>query len=134
MDRSIFMEEQIRSVQRKISIYFICSNLMESFHPILTACIHHDLCSKDVRFQKDSGILYGSVHMGLRSEVHNHIRMLFLKDGENPFTVSNILFVKCEPRILKSLIQRMDIGSIRQRIDANHPPIRTLIQKQIEEV
>ena len=80
MYRSILMEKQIGSVQRKISVDLICSDLVEPLHSVLTAGIHHNLCAQYVCFKEDSRILYGSVYMAFSSKVDNNVRMFFLED------------------------------------------------------
>ena len=79
MDRSFLCEEQVRSVEWKITVNLIGRYLMITGDAIFTACIHqygstHDICLKEYL-----RCLNGTVNVAFCSEVDNDVRMLLLK-------------------------------------------------------
>ena len=100
MDRCFLGKEQIRAVQRKISIHFIGRYLMITLNAIFTACIHKYRRTKDIRAKKYFRILDRTVNVAFRCKIHNDIRMLFLKQLINGITIGNIFFYKTEIRII----------------------------------
>ena len=127
MYRRVLMEEEVGTIQRQISVDLIGSDLMKTLYTVLTTSVHHDLRSKDVCLEEDTGVLDGTIHMRLRRKIHHDIRMLFFKDQKNFFPVSNIFFVKDKIRILHRVVEGMDVCGVGQGIDADDPPIRSLL-------
>ena len=90
------MEEQIRTVKRKIAIHLISTNLMETLYAIFPAYIHKNRCADDIGLQEDCRILYRTVNMAFSREIDNHIRLLFFKDSVDALTVADVFLIEDE--------------------------------------
>ena len=79
MDWSLLGEEQVRSVQWKITIYLVGRYLMVTGDTVFTACIHKHGSSHDICLKEYLRSLNRTVYMALGSEVYNDVRMLLFK-------------------------------------------------------
>ena len=59
-------------------------------YTVLSASVHQHLCSENIGLQKYFRILYAAVNVGLRSEVHNDVGVLLLKESINSFPIANV--------------------------------------------
>ena len=128
VDRRRFRKEQIRPVQGQIPIDFIRRYLMIPLDAVLAASIHENRRPHDIRFQENRRILNGSVDMGFRRKINDHIGMFFCKQRIHRIAVADIRLDKAEIILIHNRCQRRQIPSIRQLIQTNHPVLRMLPQ------
>ena len=134
MDRRLLREQQVRPVQRQVSVHFIRGHLVIPGDPVFPAGIHQHSRTHDVRLQENARIINAAVHMGFRREIHNHIRMFFLKQPEHCFPVADILLHKPEMRVIHYAFQRREIPRIGQFIQADDPVFRIFLQHMEYEI
>ena len=106
VDRRLFREKEVRSVQRQVTVHFIRGDLMEPLDAVLSAGIHEYCRAHDVGLEEDPGVLDRAVHVGLRGKIHHNVRFLLLKQLVDPFPVPDIQFDETELRILHDGFQR----------------------------
>ena len=94
VERCLLCEEEVRAVQRKISVNLIGGNLMVTLDPVGAACVKQCRCSHYVCANKALRIDNGTVNMALSREVYNDIRFLFFEEIEYEFAVCDIAFYK----------------------------------------
>ena len=128
------MEEQIRPIQRQISVNLVRADLMKALHAEMSARIHHHRRAQYIGFQKNRRIFNRTIHMGFRREIHHDIRMFALKNFKYALPISNILPVEGEIRIFHRIAQRMDVGGVGERIHACHAPVRAYLLQKIDEI
>ena len=128
MDRRIFRKQQIRPVQRQVSVNLIRGYLVIPGDSVLPAGIHQHSRTHDIRLQEDARIINAAVHVGFRREIHNHIRMLFLKQPVHRFTVTDIRLHKPETRVIHHAFHRREIPRIGQFVQADDPVFRIFFQ------
>ena len=75
-------------------------HLMIAFDAVFPAGIHKDGSADDVCIEKYLGIFNGTVHMALRSKIHDHVRVLFFEQAADGFPVRDALLYKAEVRIV----------------------------------
>ena len=128
MDRCLFGKEQIRAVQRKITVYFVGRYLMITLNAVLSAGIHQYGSTHDVGLQEDPRILNGTVYVALCRKVYHHIRMLFLEKFIYRFPVRDAFLYKAEIRIVHNGSQCGKISRIGQAVQTNDAIVRILVQ------
>ena len=126
MERRLLREEQVRPVQRQIPIHLIRRHLMIPLDAILPARIHQDCCANDIRLEKNLRICDRAIHMRLRREIHDHIRMLLFKEPIDCFPVADIHLYEAEIRKTHHALQRRQIPRIRQFIQTDDAVFRML--------
>ena len=128
VNRRRFRKEQIRPVQRQITVDFIGRYLMIPLDAVLAASIHEDRRPHDIRFQENRRILNRPVDMGFRRKINDHIGMFFCKQRIHRIAVADIRLDKAEIILPHNRCQRRQIPGIRQLIQTNHPVLRMLPQ------
>ena len=128
VDRSLLCEEEVRAVEWQIAVYFISGYLMITLDSVLSAGIHQNSSTDDVRVQENLRVLDGAVYMALCCEVYNHIRMLLLEELVDCFAVSDAFFYKTEIRIVHDRCQGREIAGIGQAVQTDDPVIRVFFQ------
>ena len=103
MDRCLLCKEEIRTIQGKIAVYLISRYLMVSDIAVLTASIHHYLCSEDICTKEYFGILDRTVYVRFCREVNDYIWRFLLEDLIDSFSVSDVSLIEHKLRILHSL-------------------------------
>ena len=133
VDRRVFVEKQVRSVERQITVDFVGADLVETLNPEFAASIHQDLRSENVGFEEDPGVLDRAVHVGFRREVHHDVGSLLFKDAVDAVPVPDVGLVEDVVRVLQFFLDGGRVGGIRQRIDVYDPPLGSFFQKQLAE-
>ena len=128
VDRSLFGKEQVRAIQRQISVYFIGRYLMISLDTVFSAGIHQDSSTFDVGIQEYFRVLDGTVYVAFCCEVYNHIRMFFFEQFVYSFTVCDAFFYKTEVRVVHNRSQSGQVTCISQAVQAYDPIIRVFFQ------
>ena len=128
------MVEHIRAIKRKVTVHFICANLMKPFNFILSTSVHKYGGADNVCLQEDCRVINRSVYMRLYHKVDNYIRVLDFKDIVNSIKISDIFLIENEVWILEGFIYRMNVRCIHQNIHIYYLPIRTLFKEHIDEI
>ena len=134
MDRGVFGEEKIRTVQRQVAVNFISGYLMVTDIAESPAGIHHGGSSDDVRFQEDSRIFDGAVYVAFSSEIDHGIRFFLFKKLEHAIPVADIKPDETEIRIIHDRCQRGQVPRISQLIDADDPVFRMGFEMIVNEI
>ena len=92
----------------------------------LPAGIHQHTGPQDVRLQEDAGILDRTVHVALRREVHDDIRLFLFKERPDTLPVADVQADEAEPRVIHDSLQRGKIPRVGQLVHADDPVLRTL--------
>ena len=100
VERCLLCEEEIRAVQRKISVDLIGGNLMVTLDPVGAACVKQRCGSHYVCADKALRIYNGTVNMALRCEVYNDIRFFFFEEVEYEFTVCDVALYELVVRLV----------------------------------
>ena len=79
VDRGFFCKEQVRTIQRQISVNFVCRYLMITLDPVFPAGVHKYGSSFDIGVQEYFRIFNGTVYVTFSGKVYHHVRMLFFK-------------------------------------------------------
>lgn len=127
MEWRLFREEQVRPVQGQVAVDFVCGDLVVTLDTILPASIREDRGADDIGLQENLRIQDGTIHMGLGSKVHHHIRMLLFKESIHRIPVTDIHLHKPKIRLIHDRSQSGEIPSISQLIEADNPIIRILL-------
>ena len=101
---------------------------MITLNAVLAACIHHHRGTHNICLQENARILDGTVHMGFRCKVHDHIRMLFFEQTVDRFTVTDVRLHETEIRIVHYRCQRRQIACISQLVNTDDPVFRVILQ------
>ena len=128
MDRSILGEEQVRTIQRQVTINLIGRNLMITLNTVLAASVHQHTGTDDIGLEEDAWIFDGTVNMRFCRKVHYDIRMFFFKQLVHCFTVTDVSLHEAEIRIVHNRCQRGQIACIGQLVQTDNPVIRILLQ------
>lgn len=118
-ERGFFCEEEVRSVQWKVSIDFVGGNLVEAMDMVFYAGIHEDRGTDDICFQEYFRIQDGAVHMGFGSKVDNYIRMFFFKDRVYGFPVADIYLQESEAGEVQYGLQGRKVSCIGELVQAD---------------
>ena len=105
MDRSLLSEEQVRTIQRQVTINLIGRNLMITLNAILAASVHQYTGTDDVRLEEDAWIFDGTINMRFCRKVHHDVRMFFFKQFIHSFAVTYISLHEAEIRIVHNRCQ-----------------------------
>ena len=100
VERCLLCEEEVRAVQRKISVYLIGRNLVVTLNAVGAACVKQRCGSHYVCADKALRIYNGTVNMALCREVYNDIRFLFLEEVEYKFAVCDIALYELVIRLV----------------------------------
>ena len=119
MDRRIFTEKQVRPVQRKITVDFVSSHLMETLYPVFPAAVHQHRRADDIRFKKNFRIFDAAVHMGFCREVNDDVRSFGFEKVGDCLPVPDISLHDPEAFIFQSFIQCVDIRRVRKGIQTD---------------
>ena len=128
MDWSLLSEEQIRTIQRQVTVNLIGRNLMITLNAILTASIHQHTGTDDIGLEEDARIFNRTVNMRLCRKVDHYVRMFFFKQFIHSFAVTNISLHEAEVRIIHNRRQCGQIACIGQLVQADDPIVRILLQ------
>ena len=128
VDRSLLGEEQVRTIQRQITINLIGRNLMVTLNTILTASIHQHAGADDIGLEEDARIFDGTVNMRFCRKVDHDVRMLFFKQLIHSFAVADVGLHEAEVRIIHNRCQCGQITCIGQLVQADDPVIWILFQ------
>ena len=63
MNRSLLSEEQVRTIQRQVTINLIGGNLMVTLDAVLAACIHQHTGADNIGLEEDARIFDRTVNM-----------------------------------------------------------------------
>ena len=126
MERRLLREKEIWAIQRQIPIHLIRRHLMIPLNAILPARIHQDRRADDIRLEENLRIRNRAIHMRLRREIHDHIRMLLFKEPIDCFPVADIHLYEAEIRKTHHALQRRQIPRIRQFIQTDDAVFRML--------
>ena len=77
VDRGILCKEQVRAIQRKVSVNLIGRYLMISLYAEFSGSIQQYTGSHYVGLNKDARILDGTVYMALCCEIDNNVNFSF---------------------------------------------------------
>ena len=91
---------------------------------VFAAGIHQNSGSFDVGIKENFRVFDGAVYVRLSCEVHYDVRMLFLKETVNGFTVRDAVFYKTEIRLIHDRSERGKIARVGQAVQADDPVIR----------
>ena len=128
MNRSLFGEEQVRAIQRKVTINLIRRNLMITLDAIFTASVHQYRSADNIGLEEDTRIFNGTINMRFCRKVDHDIRMLLLEQLIDCFTVADVCFHKAEIGVIHNRCQRGQVSCISQLVQADDPVIRILLQ------
>ena len=56
------------------TVNLVCRDMKEAFYPVAQCCVEQDLCSKNIRFNKDRGIKNGPVDVGFGGKMNHQVR------------------------------------------------------------
>ena len=93
-------KEQVRAVQRKISVNLVSRYLVISLDAVFPARIHENARADDICLKEDRRILDASVNVALSSEVDDHVGMLFFKELIDAFPVADVELYESEVRVV----------------------------------
>lgn len=124
MQRCFLCKEQIRSVQRQISVNFVGRYLVISLYAVLSACVHKHSGALYICFEEYARVFYGAVNMAFRRKVYYYIRFFFFKKIINKFSVADIALYKAEVFIVHNRGKRRKIARICQLVQAHYSVIR----------
>ena len=127
MDRSILGEEQVRTIQRQVTVNFIGRNLMITLNAVLAASVHQHTGTDDIGLEEDAWIFDGTVNMRFCRKVHYDIRMFFFKQLVHCFTVTDVSLHEAEIRIVHNRCQRGQIACIGQLVQTYNFITRILL-------
>ena len=128
MDWGLLGEEQVRTIQRQVTVNLIRRNLMVTLDAILTASIHQHTGTDDVSLEEDARVFDRTVNMRFCRKVHHDVRMFFFKQFIHSFAVTDISLYKAEIRFIHNRCQRGQIACVGQLVQADDPVIRILLQ------
>ena len=128
MNRSLLSEEQVRTIQRQVTVNLIGRNLMITLNTVLAASIHQHRSADNIGLKEDARIFNRTVNMRLCRKVDHDVRMFFFKQFIHSFTVTNISLHKAEVRIIHNRCQCGQISCIGQLVQTDNPIIRILLQ------
>ena len=134
MDGSLFCKEQIGTIKREISVNLICRYLVISDVAVLTACIHHNLCSEYVCLKEDLRILNGTVNVRLSCKVNYNIWVLIFKDLIDGFSVCDVRLIELEVRIFHGICQSGHIACISKTVNADDLVVRILTKHMVNKI
>ena len=134
MDRGVLMEEEVRSVDRQISVHLIRGDLMVSLDAVLSAGIHQDRGTDDVGLQEDRRVLDGAVHVGLCCEVYDDVRLLLLEELVYALSVADVELHKAEVLFVHHRSKGRKIPRIGQGIQADDSVLRVFLELVEDEV
>ena len=116
MDWGLFSEEQVRTIQRQVTINLIGRNLMIALNSMLAASIHQHTGTDDVSLKENAWVFDGTVNMRFCRKVDHHVRMFFFKQLVDSFAITDIGLYKTEIRVIHNRCQRGQITCIGQLI------------------
>ena len=127
MKRCCFCKEQIRSVKRKVSIYFISRYLMISLYTIYAARIKKHARSDNISLKENTRVCYRTVNMALCCKINNNIRLLILKKLIYKFSVCYITFNKFESLFVHYRLKRLKITGISKLVQTYNLIVRIFV-------
>ena len=128
VDRSFLGEEQIRTIQRQVTVNFIGRNLMITLDTVLAASIHQHTGTDDISLEEDTRIFDGTVNMRFCRKVDHDVRMFFFKQFIHCFAVADICLHKAEIRVIHNRCQCGQIACVGQLVQTDDSVIRILLQ------
>ena len=128
VNRSFLGEEQIRTIQRQVTVNFIGRNLMITLDTVLAASIHQHTGTDNIGLEEDTRIFDGTVNMRFCRKVDHDVRMFFFKQFIHCFAVADICLHKAEIRVIHNRCQCGQIACIGQLVQTDDPVIRILLQ------
>ena len=128
MDRSLLSEEQVRTIQRQVTINLIGGNLMVTLDAVLAACVHQHTGTDDVGLEEDARIFDGAINMRFCRKVNHDVRMFFFKQFIHSFAVADICLYEAEIRVIHNRGQCGQIACIGQLVQTDDSVIRILLQ------
>jgi len=128
VNRCLLCKEQVGTIQRQITVYLVCRNLVVAHVAESAARVHHRHCPDNVGLQKDTGVFDATVNMAFGSEVDDHIRLFLFKEGEYAFTVTDIQFTELEVRVIYDGSQGAQVSRVGKLIYSHHPVFRMLFR------
>ena len=134
MDRGILCKEQVRAIQRKVSVNLIGRYLMISLYAEFSGSIQQYTGSHYVGLNKDARILNGTVYMALCCEVDNNVKFLFFKQIHDESFVCDITFYKFVVRFVLNRFQSLQISCVGQQVQVYDLIIRVFVYHVMDEV
>ena len=134
VNRRLLGEEEVRPVQRQISVNLVRRDLVIAFDAVFPAGVHQHGGSDDVGLQEDRRVFDGAVHMALCRKVHHDVRMLFLKELVNGLAVADVRLAEAEIRPVHHRGQGGKIPRIGQLVHTDDPVLRMLFQHVEDEI
>ena len=128
VDRSFLGEEQIRTIQRQVTVNFIGRNLMITLDTVLAASVHQHTGADNICLEKDTRIFDRTVNMRFCRKVDHDVRMFFFKQFIHCFAVADISLHEAEIRVIHNRGQCGQIACIGQLVKTDDPVIRILLQ------
>ena len=128
MNRGFFGKEQVRTIQRKVTINLVGRNLMITLDTVLAAGIHQNRSTDDIGLKENARIFNRTVNMRFCRKVDHNIRMFFLEQLIDCFAVADVCFHKAEIRVIHNRCQRGQVSCVGQFIQTDDPVIRILLQ------
>ena len=122
-------KEEIRPVQRQIAVNLIGGYLMVTLDAIGLAGVQKGGGAHNVGTHELLRMLHGPVHMGLRCEVDDHIRLLLLKELEDEGPVGDIALYELVVGLILHGLQVLQIAGIGQLIQVQDHILRIGIYK-----
>ena len=134
VDRGILCKEQVRAIQRKVSVNFIGRYLMISLYAEFSGSIQQYTGSHYVGLNKDARILDGTVYMALCCEIDNNVKFLFFKQIHDESFVCDITFYKFVVRFVLNRFQSLQVSRIGQQVQVYDLIIRVFVYHVMYEV
>ena len=128
MNRSLLSKEQVRTIQRQVTVNFIGRNLVITLDAVLAASIHQHTGTDDICLEEDARIFDRTVNMRFCRKVDHDVRMFFFKQLIHSLAVADISLHKTEIRIIHNRCQRGQIACVGQFIQTDDSVIRILLQ------
>ena len=134
MNRGLLREEQIGSIERKVSVNLVGRHLMIALYARFSRGIHESRSAHNVRSEKHLGIFYRAVNMAFRREVDDYIELLILEQLVNKLAVCDIALYELEMLVFHRLVEGLEIAGISQKVEADDVIIRMLAEHMIDKV
>ena len=131
---SLLREEQIRSVQGKVTVDLVCGYLVEAPYAEFPAGIQQHLSAEDVGFEKDLRLLDRAVHMRLCRKIHHSIGLFLLEESVNGAAVADVGLHEAETWLLHYRSKGREISGVGQLVDTDDPAVRVAFQHIENEV
>ena len=134
VDRRLFGEEQVGTVQRQIAVDLVRRHLMEPDVAVGATAVEQDLRAENVRLEKDLRRVDRTVDVRFRGEVDDGVDRRFVKQRKDRVAVGDVRSDKAEAVVFQRGRQRFKIARVGQRVQPDHAQLGVPVEHIIDKV